>query len=317
MRRRPSRPGRWSRSHVWALLVDGKFGPGLRRRAFRSRCNTGDVRVASGGAVHARARSGLRPLLDVSDDEAGAVGRASSWAVLRGQSAASASRGCPSRASTSAPRSSSGSYRWRGEPDRPTSRPSTRTFVSAAEHGMNARVHAGSSPRTAPTVAAMSGPSGAMSAPARRPPARVLPMIERSRHRNPASSATSSTGTTGMGFGHASTGRGPPPACYAHLQGLKRPVRRPGPGAGGAGRVASGVRRAIGRTSSSGRRHPRFAEVPHNDAAMFTCAAPGGAANHGAEAHRSLVGRPPATSPGPPNLRRRRWPTSPTHNSEK
>ena len=58
--------------NVWALLVDGKFGPGLPpAEPFPIPVHTGDVRVDVQAALAMLSPIwGYRPLLDISDDEA-------------------------------------------------------------------------------------------------------------------------------------------------------------------------------------------------------------------------------------------------------
>jgi len=52
---------------VWALLVDGKFGHGLRRRAFPLPIHTGDVRVdVQAGLAMLAPIWGYKPLLDTA-----------------------------------------------------------------------------------------------------------------------------------------------------------------------------------------------------------------------------------------------------------
>src|SRR3954454_10745733 len=57
--------------NVWALLVDGKFGPGLPpAEPFPIPVHTGDVRVDVQAALAMLAPVwGYRPLLDISDEE--------------------------------------------------------------------------------------------------------------------------------------------------------------------------------------------------------------------------------------------------------
>ena len=58
--------------NVWALLVDGKFGPGLPpAEPFPIPVHTGDVRVDMQAALAMLSPIwGYRPLLDISDEEA-------------------------------------------------------------------------------------------------------------------------------------------------------------------------------------------------------------------------------------------------------
>ena len=64
--------GKVTFGNVWALLVDGRFGPGLPpAEPFPIPVHTGDVRVDVQAALAMLAPYwGYRPLLDISDDEA-------------------------------------------------------------------------------------------------------------------------------------------------------------------------------------------------------------------------------------------------------
>jgi citrate synthase len=172
--------------NVWALLVDGKFGPGLPpAEPFPIPVHTGDVRVDVQAALAMLSPIwGYRPLLDISDEEAREqLARA---AVMGLSYVAQSARGMSNPAvpqsridlcSTIVERFM---VRWRGEPDPQHVRAVDAYFVSAAEHGMNAstftaRVIASTG---ADVAAAMSGAIGAMSGPLHGgAPARVLPMI--------------------------------------------------------------------------------------------------------------------------------------------
>jgi citrate synthase len=173
--------------NVWALLVDGKFGPGLPpAEPFPIPVHTGDVRVDVQAALAMLAPIwGYRALLDVSNDEAREqLARASVMALSYvaqsargiGQPAVPQSR--IDQCSTIIERFMT---RWRGEPDPMHVKAVDAYFVSAAEHGMNAstftaRVIASTG---ADVAAALSGAIGAMSGPLHGgAPARVLPMID-------------------------------------------------------------------------------------------------------------------------------------------
>ncbi len=173
--------------NVWALLVDGKFGPGLPpAEPFPIPVHTGDVRVDVQAALAMLAPVwGYRPLLDISDDEArDQLARA---AVMALSYAAQSARGLSTPAVPQSRIDQCDTIierfmtRWRGEPDPDHIRAIDAYFVSAAEHGMNAstftaRVIASTG---ADVAAAMSGAIGAMSGPLHGgAPARVLPMIE-------------------------------------------------------------------------------------------------------------------------------------------
>jgi citrate synthase len=173
--------------NVWALLVDGKFGPGLPpAEPFPIPVHTGDVRVDVQAALAMLAPVwGYRPLLDISDDEArDQLARA---AVMALSYAAQSARGLSTPAVPQSRIDQCDTIierfmtRWRGEPDPDHIKAIDAYFVSAAEHGMNAstftaRVIASTG---ADVAAAMSGAIGAMSGPLHGgAPARVLPMIE-------------------------------------------------------------------------------------------------------------------------------------------
>ena len=173
--------------NVWALLVDGKFGPGLPpAEPFPIPVHTGDVRVDVQAALAMLAPVwGYRALLDISDEEAREqLARA---AVMALSYAAQSARGLSNPAVPQARIDQCETIierfmtRWRGEPDPAHIKAVDAYFVSAAEHGMNAstftaRVIASTG---ADVAAAMSGAIGAMSGPLHGgAPARVLPMIE-------------------------------------------------------------------------------------------------------------------------------------------
>jgi citrate synthase len=173
--------------NVWALLVDGKFGPGLPpAEPFPIPVHTGDVRVDVQAALAMLSPVwGYRPLLDVSDEEAreqlaraAVMGLSYVAQSARGLSTPAVPQSRIDQCSTIVERFMT---RWRGEPDPEHVKAVDAYFVSAAEHGMNAstftaRVIASTG---ADVAACMSGAIGAMSGPLHGgAPARVLPMIE-------------------------------------------------------------------------------------------------------------------------------------------
>jgi citrate synthase len=173
--------------NVWALLVDGKFGPGLPpAEPFPIPVHTGDVRVDVQAALAMLSPIWeYRPLLDISDEEAREqLARASVMALSY---VAQSARGIGTPAVPQARIDQSKTIierfmtRWRGDPDPAHVKAVDAYFVSAAEHGMNAstftaRVIASTG---ADVAAAMSGAIGAMSGPLHGgAPARVLPMIQ-------------------------------------------------------------------------------------------------------------------------------------------
>jgi citrate synthase len=179
--------GKVSFGNVWALLVDGRFGPGLPpAEPFPIPVHTGDVRVDVQAALAMLAPYwGYRPLLDISDEDArDQLARASVMALsyvaqsARGIGVAAVPQRRIDECTTITERFMT---RWRGEPDPAHVRAVDAYWVSAAEHGMNAstftaRVIASTG---ADVAAAMSGAIGAMSGPLHGgAPARVLPMLE-------------------------------------------------------------------------------------------------------------------------------------------
>jgi citrate synthase len=172
--------------NVWALLVDGRFGPGLPpAEPFPIPVHTGDVRVDVQAALAMLAPYwGYRPLLDSTDEEArDQLARASVMALsyvaqsARGIGSPAVPQKRIDQAETITERFM---VRWRGEPDPAHVKAIDAYWVSAAEHGMNAstftaRVIASTG---ADVAAALSGAIGAMSGPLHGgAPARVLPMI--------------------------------------------------------------------------------------------------------------------------------------------
>ncbi len=179
--------GHVSFGNVWGLLVDNAFSPGLPPAEHQPLpVRTGDVRVdAQSGVAALGARWNLRPLLDVSPEEARQdVGRACAQLL---EFVAQSARGAdlpevPQRLVDNAQTAAEAFLvRWRGEPDPRHVKALDAYWVSAAEHGMTAstftaRVIASTG---ADVAAALSGAIGAMSGPLHGgAPARVLPMIE-------------------------------------------------------------------------------------------------------------------------------------------
>src|SRR5947208_13246577 len=173
--------------NVWALLVDGKFGPGLPpAEPFPIPVHTGDVRVDVQAALAMLAPGwGYRPLLDISDEEARE--QLARSAVMALSYAAQSARGLSNPA---VPQSRIDQCttiierfmtRWRGEPDPAHVKAVDAYFVSAAEHGMNAstftaRVIASTG---ADVAACLSGAIGALSGPLHGgAPSRVLKMLD-------------------------------------------------------------------------------------------------------------------------------------------
>jgi citrate synthase len=205
--------GHVSFGHVWGLLVDNSFDPGLpRARPFELPARSRDIRVDVQSAIATLAPAwGLRPLLDVSPGQArDDLARVSVQALsFVAQSARGNLPAVPQRAVDEAKTAAEAfMIRWRGEPDPRHVRAVDAYWVSAAEHGMNAstftaRVIASTG---ADVAAAVSGAVGAMSGPLHGgAPARVLHMIEEVERTGDALGYVRSVLDSGdrlMGFGH-------------------------------------------------------------------------------------------------------------------
>lgn len=200
--------------HVWGLLVDGSFDPGLPpAEPFPLPVHSGDVRVDVQSALAMLAPAwGFRPLLDTADDEArDEVARVAVMALsfvaqsARGTGLPMVPQAEVDKAETIVERFMT---RWRGEPDPRHVKAVDAYFTSAAEHGMNAstftaRVVASTG---ADVAAALSAAVGAMSGPLHGgAPSRVLAMIEEiERTGDPTGyvKGVLDRGERLMGFGH-------------------------------------------------------------------------------------------------------------------
>jgi citrate synthase len=206
--------GHVSFGHVWGLLVDNAFVPGLPpAEPMDPPVSTGDVRVDAQSSVAALgARWGLRPLLDISAEQAREdVGRACAQLLaIIATSARGAGRPAVPQRYVDEAKTAAEAFlvRWRGEPDPRHVKALDAYWVSAAEHGMNAstftaRVIASTG---ADVAAALSGAVGALSGPLHGgAPARVLYMIEEVERSGDAEGYVKSVldrhGRL-MGFGH-------------------------------------------------------------------------------------------------------------------
>ena len=201
-------------SHVWGLLVDNSFEPGLPpAEPYPIPVHSGDIRVDVQSALAMLAPAwGLQQLLDISDEQArDDLARASVMAL---SFVAQAARGLglpmiPQRrvdeAKTITERFM---IRWQGDPDPRHVKAIDSYWVSAAEHGMNAstftaRVIASTG---ADVAAALSGAVGEISGPLHGgAPARVLSMIQEVEQSGDADAwvkAALDRGERLMGFGH-------------------------------------------------------------------------------------------------------------------
>jgi len=206
--------GHVSFGHVWGLLVDNKFAPGLPpAEPYPIPVHSGDIRVDVQSALAMLAPAwGMHQLLDISDEQARAdLARASVMALsfvaqsARGQGLPPVPQYRVDEARSIVERFM---IRWRGEPDPRHVKAVDAYWTSAAEHGMNAstftaRVIASTG---ADVAAALSGAVGAMSGPLHGgAPARVLNMIEEVERTGDAVKyvkAALDRGDRLMGFGH-------------------------------------------------------------------------------------------------------------------
>ncbi|MCA2224588.1 citrate synthase 2 [Nonomuraea aurantiaca] len=206
--------GRVPFGHVWGLLVDNKFQPGLPpAEPYPIPVHSGDIRVDVQSALAMLAPAyGFKALLDISDEEArDQLARASVMALsfvaqsARGLGLPMVPQSRVDEAKTIVERFM---VRWRGEPDPNHVKAIDAYWTSAAEHGMNAstftaRVIASTG---ADVAAALSGAVGAMSGPLHGgAPARVLHMIEGVERLGDAKKYVQSEldkGSRLMGFGH-------------------------------------------------------------------------------------------------------------------
>jgi citrate synthase len=206
--------GQVSYGHVWGLLVDNAFVPGLApAQPYPIPVRTGDIRVDVQSALAMLAPAkGMRPLLDVSAEQARDDLACASVMAL--SVVAQSARGPdlpvipPERVEESDNIVDRFMIQWRGDPDPRHVKAVDAYWTSAAEHGMNAstftaRVIASTG---ADVAAAMSGAVGAMSGPLHGgAPARVLHMIEEVERTGDAAryvSAALDRGERLMGFGH-------------------------------------------------------------------------------------------------------------------
>jgi citrate synthase len=206
--------GHVSFGNVWALLVDGRFGPGLPpAEPFPVPVHSGDIRVDVQSAVAMLAPYwGLSQLLDIDDEQVRSDLARVSVTALSFVAQAARGLGLPAvpqkdidKARTIVERFMK---RWRGDPDPRHVKAVDAYFISAAEHGMNAstftaRIVASTG---ADVAACISSGIGALSGPLHGgAPSRVLYMIEAVERSGDAEGYVKGVLDRGerlMGFGH-------------------------------------------------------------------------------------------------------------------
>ena len=206
--------GQVSYGHVWGLLVDNAFTPGLPTAdPYPIPVRSGDIRVDVQSALAMLAPvKGMRPLLDISDEQARDDLARASVMTLSFVAQSARGTGLPAipqeRVGESDNIVERFMIRWRGDPDPRHVKAVDAYWTSAAEHGMNAstftaRVIASTG---ADVAAALSGAVGAMSGPLHGgAPARVLHMVEEVERIGDATRYVKGALDKGerlMGFGH-------------------------------------------------------------------------------------------------------------------
>ncbi|HVV30602.1 MAG TPA: citrate synthase 2 [Mycobacteriales bacterium] len=200
--------------HVWGLLVDGAFDPGLPpAEPFPVPVHSGDIRVDVQSALAMLAPYwGLQQLIDISDEQArDDLARSSVTALsyvaqsARGPALPAVPQQRVDEARTITERFM---IRWRGEPDPKHVEAVDAYWISAAEHGANAstftaRVVASTG---ADVAACLSSAVGALSGPLHGgAPSRVLAMLDEVEQSGDADAWVRKALDRGdrlMGFGH-------------------------------------------------------------------------------------------------------------------
>ena len=200
--------------HVWGLLVDGTFDPGLApAEPHPLSVRSGDHRVDVQSALAMlKPEYGFRALIDITDEQArDDLARASVQALsFVAQSARGLGQPWVPQSEVDKARTIAERFltRWRGEADPDHVKAIDAYWISAAEHGMNAstftaRVVASTG---ADVAAALSSAVGALSGPLHGgAPSRVLKMLDDVEQQGDAEryvKALLDRGERLMGFGH-------------------------------------------------------------------------------------------------------------------
>ncbi len=201
-------------AHVWGLLVDNEFDPGLPpAEPYPLPVHTGDVRVDVQSALAMLAPVwGFKPTLDIDAEEVrDNLARAAVMALsFVGQSARGLDKPMVPQREVDKARTITERFmiRWRGEPDPKHVEAVDAYWVSAAEHGMNASTFTARviTSTGADVAAALSGAVGAMSGPLHGgAPSRVLHMLDGVEQQGDAAAYVKGVLDKGdrlMGFGH-------------------------------------------------------------------------------------------------------------------
>jgi citrate synthase len=206
--------GHVSFGNVWALLVDGRFGPGLPpAEPFPVPVHSGDIRVDVQSAVAMLAPYwGLRQIYDIDAAQTREDLARVSVTALSFVAQSARGLGLPAVPQREIDKSSTiverFMKRWRGDPDPRHVKAVDAYFISAAEHGLNAstftaRIVASTG---ADAAACISSGIGALSGPLHGgAPTRVLHMIEAVERSGDAIGYVRQALDRGerlMGFGH-------------------------------------------------------------------------------------------------------------------